>query len=126
DWPGRLQVLSERPLVVVDGAHNGASAEALRRAIRYEFHFDRLVLILGLSEGKDARGVLSALAPDADVVCLTRSHHERAADPSELEPLVRSVAPRAAIARYDVVSTALGAVTAAARASDLVLVTGSL
>ena len=28
DWPGRLQVLSERPLLVVDGAHNAASADA--------------------------------------------------------------------------------------------------
>jgi dihydrofolate synthase/folylpolyglutamate synthase len=126
DWPGRLQVLSERPLLVVDGAHNGASAEALRSAIRHEFRFDRLILILGLSEGKDARGVVGALVPDADVVCLTRSHHERAAAPSDLEPLVRSVAPRATIARYDAVSTALDTVTPAARASDLILVTGSL
>jgi dihydrofolate synthase / folylpolyglutamate synthase len=126
DWPGRLQVLSERPLLVVDGAHNGASADALRRAIRHEFRFDRLILILGLSEGKDARGVVGALAPDAEVVCLTRSHHERAADPSELEPLVRSVAPRATIARYEAVSGALGAVTTTARTSDLMLVTGSL
>ena len=127
DWPGRLQVLSEqRPLLVVDGAHNAASADALRRAIRHEFRFDRLILVLGLSEGKDARGVVGALVPDADVVYLTRSRHERAAAPSDLEPLVRSAAPTATLGTYDDVPTALGAATAAARAGDLVLVTGSL
>src|SRR5919202_3103623 len=52
EWPGRLQVLAERPLLVVDGAHNAASADALRRAIRHDFRFDRLLLVLGLSEGK--------------------------------------------------------------------------
>ena len=126
DWPGRLQVLSERPLIVVDGAHNAASAEALRRALRGEFHFSRLILVLGISEGKDARGVVGALAPDADAVYLTRSHHERAAPPAELEPLVQSVAPQTRVATYDDVATALESATAVARPGDLVLVTGSL
>jgi dihydrofolate synthase/folylpolyglutamate synthase len=126
DWPGRLQALSERPLIVVDGAHNAASAEALRRAFRREFHFRRLILVLGISEGKDARGVVGALAPEAEVVYLTRSHHERSAPPSELEPLVRSVAPRSRVVTYDDVASALESATAVARADDLVLVTGSL
>jgi len=73
-----------------------------------------------------ARGVIGALVPEADVVCLTRSRHERAAAPSDLEPLVRSAAPGATLGSYDDVPTALGAAMAAARAGDLVLVTGSL
>ena len=70
--------------------------------------------------------MVGALVPDADVVYLTRSRHERAAAPSDLEPLVRSAAPRATLGSYDDMPTALGAATAAARAGDLVLVTGSL
>jgi dihydrofolate synthase / folylpolyglutamate synthase len=126
DWPGRLQVLADRPLVVLDGAHNAASADALRKAIHREFRFARCLLVLGLSEGKDARGVIGALAPHADMVYLTRSQHERAAAPSQLEPLVRAVAPRASIVLHDDGSAALEAALTAARADDLVLVTGSL
>jgi dihydrofolate synthase/folylpolyglutamate synthase len=85
-----------------------------------------LILVLGISEGKDARGVVGALAPDADAVYLTRSHHERAAPPAELEPLVQSVAPQTRVATYDDVATALESATAVARPGDLVLVTGSL
>jgi dihydrofolate synthase/folylpolyglutamate synthase len=90
------------------------------------FTFDRLLLVLGLSLGKDARGVLEALAPRAHGVWLTRSKHERSAPPSELEPLVRSVAPHASVAIEDDGPRALEAALAAAGPRDLVLVTGSL
>ena len=126
DWPGRLQVLAQQPLLAVDGAHNAASAEVLRVAIEKYLRFERLYLVLGLSAGKDTHGVLEALAPRAHGVYLTRSHHERSAPPRELEPLVREVAPRAEVAIHDELVGALEAALAAARSGDLVLVTGSL
>jgi dihydrofolate synthase/folylpolyglutamate synthase len=126
DWPGRLQVLSEHPLLAIDGAHNAASAQVLRSAIDKYLRFDRLYLVLGVSAGKDAQGVLEALAPRAHQVQLTRSQHERSAPPRELEPLVRRVAPHANVAMHDDLMSAVEAALAAARAVDLVLVTGTL
>lgn len=126
DWPGRLQVLSERPLIVLDGAHNAASAQALRKAVESTFQFRRLFLVLGLSEGKDARGVLDAFAARPDGVFLTRSRHERSAAPADLEPLVRAVAPQTRVSVHADLVTALEAALAAAQPDDLVLVTGSL
>jgi dihydrofolate synthase/folylpolyglutamate synthase len=124
-WPGRLQVLSRQPWLVLDGAHNAASAEVVRQALDSSFNFDRLILVVGLSEGKDALGVLSALAPRATVVLLTRSQHERSAPPAELEPLVRK-ASQAQVLTFDDTAAALHAGLTAARPRDLVLVTGSL
>ena len=126
DWPGRLQVLSDRPLIVVDGAHNGASAEAIARALQRDFRYQRLILVLGLSEGKDAHGVVDTLAPYADKIFLTRSKHERAALPTALQPLVRAAAPGAEIYTRDDASSAFDAAAAAAGGEDLVLITGSL
>jgi dihydrofolate synthase/folylpolyglutamate synthase len=126
DWPGRLQVLSDRPLLAVDGAHNAASAEMLRAAIDKYLRFERLYLVLGLSAGKDTHGVLEALTPRAHGVYLTRSHHERSAPPRELEPLVRQVAPRVEVAIHDELVSAVEAALAVARPGDLILVTGSL
>jgi len=128
DWPGRLQVLAERPLLVLDGAHNAASAEVLRSAIDATFRFRRLVLVVGLSEGKDAIGVLTALARSThpSQVYLTRSRHERSAAPAELEPLVRASMPAAGVHLEADLPTALEDALAAAHADDLVLVTGSL
>lgn len=126
DWPGRLQVLSNQPLLVVDGAHNAASAEVLRAAIDKYFTFERLHLVLGLSVGKDTSGVLEALAPRAHGVYLTRSRHERSAPPGELEPLVHEIAPRARVAIHEEVGSALQSALAARGEKDMVLVTGSL
>ena len=122
DWPGRLQVLSRRPLVVLDGAHNVASARVLESAIEANFRFDRLLVVLGLSAGKDARGVLEALAPRADALFLTRSAHERAAPTHDLATL----APGAPTREFEHASDALDAALAHAGPKDLVLVTGSL
>jgi dihydrofolate synthase/folylpolyglutamate synthase len=126
DWPGRLQVLQREPIVVLDGAHNAASAEVVRRALDTEFSFKRLLLVVGLSAGKDALGVLGALAPRAERVYLTRSSHERSASPAELEPLVRTAAPRARTLTFGEAPAALDRAVADAGPADLVLVTGSL
>jgi len=126
DWPGRLQVLSEQPLLVLDGAHNAASAQVLRKALESAFHFERLLLVLGLSEGKDARGVVEAFGARPYAVFLTRSQHERSAAPADLEPLVRAAAPRAKVSMHADLPAALQTALAAARGDDLVLVTGSL
>jgi dihydrofolate synthase/folylpolyglutamate synthase len=126
EWPGRLQVLSKQPLLVLDGAHNAASATVLHKAIEANFEFDRLLVVVGLSAGKDAVGVLEALVPDAYAVYLTRSQHERAAAPAELEPLVRSRAPGARVSVAHDLPGALEGALAEAASHDLVLVTGSV
>jgi dihydrofolate synthase/folylpolyglutamate synthase len=112
--------------VVLDGAHNAASAEVVRHALERVFEFDRLILVLGLSEGKDALGVLRSLAPRAWRVYLTRSRHERSAEPAWLQPLVRSVAPDAAVSTYADLPSAFEAAQTAAQPRDMLLVTGSL
>jgi len=128
DWPGRLQVLSQQPLLVLDGAHNAASAEALRTAIDRIFRFQRLHLVVGVSEGKDASGLLEAFfsKPSEPTVYLTRSRHERSAAPAELERLVRATSASAQVSVHADLGTALQTALAAASSDDLVLVTGSL
>jgi dihydrofolate synthase/folylpolyglutamate synthase len=126
EWPGRLQVLSNQPFLVLDGAHNAASAKVLHTALEANFEFNRLLVVVGLSAGKDAVGVLEALVPTAYAVHLTRSQHERAAAPAELEPLVRSLAPGAQISIAQDLPGALENALAEAASDDLVLVTGSV
>ena len=59
DWPGRLQVLSENPLLVLDGAHNAASAQALRKALDLLPSRQREVVLL-----RDVEGLSSEEASD--------------------------------------------------------------
>ncbi len=122
-WPGRLQVLSRQPWLIVDGAHNGDSMHKLRLSLAELFPHQKLILILGVSADKDLDAILDAILPAASCVLVTQSHHPRAASTDEL---VRRIAARQVAVRavdiQDVLSTAL----ALTDEQDLILATGSL
>lgn len=125
-WPGRLEVLNRRPLVVVDGAHNGDSARRLAEALREYFTYQRLFLIFGVLYGHNMNEMLEALVPIADKVIVTYPrHHPRAvsADTVASALISQGVNP-AAVTRN--VSTALESALALAGPDDLILATGSL
>jgi dihydrofolate synthase/folylpolyglutamate synthase len=93
-WPGRLEIVRHDPLLVLDGAHNPAGARALARALRELFGQAPLTLVLGLSDDKDAPGILSALAPLATRLVLTRADNPRAVDPRALVGALPAASPR--------------------------------
>ena len=96
-WPGRLEVLNQRPWVIVDGAHNGDSMAKLRAAIGDLFPHHKLVLVLGVSADKDIDAMLEEILPIADDVLVSQAHHPRAASADSLADRVRACG-RAAVA----------------------------
>jgi dihydrofolate synthase / folylpolyglutamate synthase len=123
-WPGRLEIVSRAPLVVVDGAHNGDSAQRLAAALRENFEYRRLILVLAASADKDVGGIVGGLAPDGPAVIATRSRHARAADPETLAAEARRRGLRVEIAPD--ISAAMERAASLAEPSDLICVTGSL
>lgn len=123
-WPGRFQVIRERPWLIVDGAHNGDSAGRLVEALDDCFPDTRRHLVFGTSVGKDLPRMLDALLPAAASVRVTRSRHERSVGLDELASAIRGRG-MAARATPDVPS-AVDAALAEAAPDDLVVVTGSL
>ncbi len=62
-WPARMEVLGRRPLVVLDCAHNPASADALVRTLCESFPPARRLLVFAGSTDKDLAGMFRVLAP---------------------------------------------------------------
>ncbi|MFP5022204.1 bifunctional folylpolyglutamate synthase/dihydrofolate synthase [Pseudonocardia phyllosphaerae] len=92
--PGRLEPVkggSDVPTVLLDAAHNPAGAKALATALSGEFRFTRLVGVLGVLRGKDARGILQALEPVLHEVVVTTNSSGRAMDADELGALATEV-----------------------------------
>ncbi|MFC1944420.1 bifunctional folylpolyglutamate synthase/dihydrofolate synthase [Chloroflexota bacterium] len=123
-WPGRLEVLKEKPYLVIDGAHNVNSAKRLVEAIREHFDFDRLLLIIGTSADKDAAGMIAELAALSELVIATRTRHPRSTDPERLADEFRRHGKSPAITAA--VGEAVAEAMSAAAETDLVLATGSI
>ncbi len=83
-WPGRFQVLSRRPLLILDGAHNPASMGRLVESLKLVLADGELVFVLGFSSDKDIRGSVAALSELGGRIVLTRSGQSRAAAPVDI------------------------------------------
>ena len=85
DLPGRMELIRENPRVLVDGAHNAASIQALMRGIGQHIPYDSMVMVFGCAADKDIRGMMEQIATGADKVIFTlAASSARSADPKEL------------------------------------------
>jgi dihydrofolate synthase/folylpolyglutamate synthase len=123
-WPGRLEVLRDKPLIVADGAHNGDSARRLRQALSEDFSFDRAILVMGVSGDKTIEAMAEELAPLTHLLIATRSQHPRAAAPQAVAAAF--AAQGVASETCPTVATALERAQALAGPDDLICVVGSL
>jgi dihydrofolate synthase/folylpolyglutamate synthase len=86
--PGRLQVIADSPLTLLDGAHNPDGMAALAESLPpIAAGHDRLVAIVSILDDKDVTGMLRALLPVCDRLVLTRSQNPRALPPPTLASL---------------------------------------
>jgi dihydrofolate synthase/folylpolyglutamate synthase len=124
DWPGRLEMVSLSPRVILDGAHNPAGALVLKESLEKEFQYQHLILLIGIMKDKDIQSMLHLLAPLADRIILTKPHTDRATPPSLLKKALGQNGGKAEIAED--LKEAIGRGLSLTREDDLLCITGSL
>lgn len=80
-WPCRLEILSEEPTILLDGAHNLAGVTALRSSLDELFPNKKILFLLGILQDKDVKGMAEVLVRECDDVVITWPLSERAAAP---------------------------------------------
>jgi len=127
NWPGRFEIVGDAPVVVLDAAHNGASAECLRDTV-LELFPDRAarVLVFGASADKDVAGMFRALLPVVDHLVLTHADHPRALDVESLAAEARAVGFNGQVEQIPAVAGALEQARLLAGPAGVVVLTGSL
>jgi len=83
-WPGRLERISERPDVYLDGTHNPAGARELLRFWEENFSGRRIFLVYGAMRDKAVDEIASLLFSRAEAVILTMPRQSRAISASLL------------------------------------------
>ena len=126
--PGRLEVVGRHPLVLLDGAHNVAGANALRIALDEEFASSSRTLIVGLLEEKEPHEMLTALGvDDTELLVCCRAPSPRALDPEVIAKAAEDLgfAPDR-IEVHHSVRSAIGAALLATPEDGQLVVAGSL
>jgi dihydrofolate synthase/folylpolyglutamate synthase len=117
-WPGRLERVSERPEIILDGAHNPAGARSLAAYLDRFYSHKAVTLIYGAMRDKAIGEVSGILFPRAAEVILTAPKQSRAIQPETVREM--SDHPHLRVAAD------IGAALEMARGAEVVLVTGSL
>jgi dihydrofolate synthase / folylpolyglutamate synthase len=89
--PGRLQVVANDPLTVLDGAHNPEAVNALVQSLPELLGERPLALVLGVLEDKDAASMLSSLLGKCERAWFTAPPSARALSPATLQSLARQL-----------------------------------
>ncbi|MBN1427488.1 MAG: bifunctional folylpolyglutamate synthase/dihydrofolate synthase [Anaerolineae bacterium] len=126
-FAGRLEVVQQKPTVVLDGAHNEEKMSALIAALSEVFHDKRPMMVLGMLETKNALSILSRLATLAKLIITTepRVKGKPAIPANELAKIAREAGARATYeggTPLEALEHAIGI----AEPDDLIVVTGSL
>ncbi len=123
-WPGRLEVVSERPLAVLDGAHNTAAAREIAAFIRECWSGRKVTIVYATMRDKTFREITEILFPLARKVHLTRPHQARAAAPEDILAAAKATGSEMVI--YPGPAQAFDAALRESSPDDVVLAAGSL
>lgn len=119
--PARCEVIAKKPYIILDGAQNAASASALKDTVKRNFNYKHLILVLGVSKGKDIKGICEELVSLADTIILTKAKMERAEEPR----LIRQFIKKENLILTNSVREAVEKARALAGIEDMVVITGS-
>ncbi|MDQ6630440.1 MAG: bifunctional folylpolyglutamate synthase/dihydrofolate synthase [Verrucomicrobiota bacterium] len=122
-WPGRFQVIQKySQRILLDGAHNPASAQTVRTTLAKYFPTEKITLILGILRDKNFGAMSRILAPLAEKILLVPVSNARTLLPKEWKGACQKINPAAKIIPCETLADALQQ-----SASDpFLVITGSL
>jgi dihydrofolate synthase/folylpolyglutamate synthase len=119
-WPGRLEIVREKPTIILDGAHNVEGVRALTSFLESQYPDKRRLVIFGAMKDKEYEKMLNELVPCVSEIILTTISNNRALSPEFMNKCV----PRAVITRD--ATSALNKVKSMSGEEDVIVITGSL
>jgi dihydrofolate synthase/folylpolyglutamate synthase len=91
EWPGRFEVVCQKPLIIVDGAHNRDSFRKIRNTIKKYLTGKKVTLIFGASEDKEVKLMLKIIKPYIEHFVFTKSGHPRALKVEKIEKIALNI-----------------------------------
>jgi dihydrofolate synthase/folylpolyglutamate synthase len=124
-WPGRLEIIMEKPLVILDGAHNLKAAQVLGKYLSTTLFDKKLTLVVGILDDKPHEEMLKHLVPCAQRIILTKAKIDRSLETGILKEAVKKITNK----KIEVIEDVQAAVTHAISTcsdNDAICIAGSL
>lgn len=121
-WPGRFEIISKKPTVIIDGAQNSSSVRVLGKTLKEEFPNRKIWLIFSIARDKEIRDTCSELKRISENIILTRSTNPRTSDPKDLTKYFK----KKSVFTEDSLKLALELAKSKVCEKDLIVITGSL
>ena len=125
-WPGRLEIIQKKPMLVLDGAHNPNGIEIVKQALEEIFCYHRLILVLGIFADKDYKEMIKIIAPLADLIIATKAKNPRATPPQIIAKEAAQYIDRNKIMVTKNIPQAINYAISNSHKDDLICITGSL
>ncbi|MDO5708204.1 MAG: folylpolyglutamate synthase/dihydrofolate synthase family protein [Andreesenia angusta] len=123
-WIGRLELISEEPRFIIDGAHNLQGIEALKNALSELFNYNKLILGLGILADKDVDSMIAEMAPLGDIIIATEPNIFRAMKADELGEKLKKYNENVVVEKD--IDKAIEKALSLYEENDLILFSGSL
>ena len=88
--PGRCEIVSRNPTIIIDAAHNPHGAISLRQTLESEFTFSKVISIFAPMSDKDITGLIREIEPIVDHLIISRNSSSRSADIASVKSLATS------------------------------------
>jgi dihydrofolate synthase/folylpolyglutamate synthase len=123
-WPGRLEIVSENPFVILDGAHNLIAARNLAKFLSENLVDRRITLVVGILDDKPYGAMLKSLLPVCSRAIITRAKTDRALAPQRLYAVAKKIIPD--VTMIPGVAAAVRQAVETASPDEVVCIAGSL
>ena len=124
-WSGRFSVMSQNPLIILDGAHNPQAAEALKKSLELYFKGKKLYYVFGVFRDKDYKKIIEITAPLAEhIVTVETPDNPRALPAEDLKKQIEKV--NASVEISESIEEAIKKDLSYMGAEDVLVIFGSL
>jgi dihydrofolate synthase/folylpolyglutamate synthase len=123
-WPGRLDIVSTSPLIILDGAHNLMAVRNLARFLSEKLSDRKITLVAGVMDDKSYPAMLQSLLPLCSRAIFTQAKIDHAVPPDTLSAVAKTITPNIEV--FNDVEQAVKHAVKTASPDDAICIAGSL
>ena len=123
-WPGRMEKISDKPLIILDGAHNPAGVQTLKKTVETLFEGEKLTFIVGMMKDKNYHDMIENILPFAYTIHTVSPDFYRGFDAEEVAAELRKKGVQAH--SHQSVDAVIDTLKSEGSTSEKVIVFGSL